>query len=389
MFSDTARGNHLYVQKIGPGDVVERFERLEIGAHAVTAYDENVSVSPEDTALWGFQFDSQDCLIARREALRARLEALDADLPPMLRLQVARVLGNPDLVGLIESAHASLRNMSAAAADLWRDLVILLPEIRQALRLGLSRPGVRLRSAIADLVLQTSGDQLTVRASPFLIESFGSADDLTQALKPLERLFFSLGIATVSVESREFAMRKEFDEAPQRAHALTIITIGSTVQSGALAARSDGIAHLPIDHVLDAAGKVMRSGVSLIDEAVLIVVEDHPDHLKAATTLSASLASKRPYLGAIVVRGDRMSREVTRYPKAEDLENRFYSLSRTSRWLAVTGGAYSGGGPYAATRSATVSPLVNNTPSHVVKWVAQALAACLRAGVAGREALVD
>jgi hypothetical protein len=95
VFTDLDHSNRLFVQKIAAGDVVERFEPIEIGDHSVTVYPEVIRVGPGERALWGFQFSSDTCVIGTREALHSQLYAIESELPPILRLQMARVFDEP------------------------------------------------------------------------------------------------------------------------------------------------------------------------------------------------------------------------------------------------------------------------------------------------------
>ena len=257
VFVNRHGGNHLYVQEIASEDRIAHFEPINIGQHDVHQHDAGVERRAGEPALWAFQFSEAQCLIAERNALRPALEAVRDEVSPLLRLQMASLYDEEALPEHVATAHRSIAAIAPRSADLWRDLIILLPRIRRALLVAQNRRGGTLQAEVGNINIHTIDDQLYVETSRLLVESLGGEEAVRGLLSPFQALFTALGIKRIAIQERNEAVSEGLTAGSLALAALAIIgciSNGHPLGPGKLR----NVRYIDPHQLLDEQGNVFR-----------------------------------------------------------------------------------------------------------------------------------
>jgi hypothetical protein len=391
LFQREGGGNDLLAQIIGRDGRVENFTPIEIGLYQVNHDVEPVRLEVGQPALWAFQWDAARWLVTTREALSDELLrfSASADLTPLLRLAIARFVPRAgDTDALVRKAFEHLFQYSPESAALWRDLIILLPAARAALRSELpSRSRAALRAA-DDVTLVCEGPSLRLGVSRPILAAFDDdRQHLLAALSPIRPLAGAFDIDRFEIVENSDRRARELASDPSDAPRplVTLVPLSRIGRSMATAAghhsrlRTVGIESLSPD----IASKLSPDIDARAGDLFIILLPDEADELADAERLASSLVGRGCLPAAIVVRSYHPAP-----PPGSDSaasERRFDQLARTARWVAVIGGPQTGGH--------ALQPLVDgadpsrNSPTHIGKWLVRAFLAAAQDQQAGREPL--
>ncbi|MBO9695930.1 MAG: hypothetical protein J7499_07010 [Sphingopyxis sp.] len=183
----TRSSNALLVQRISRDGRVAGFVGIEPAQTPVTPVNiQAVAIGEEP--IWSFAFSNGDVIEARdrefRAALQSRLDDPALMDRPLLSVEIAEFLGLPDQrLSAAVKAYTRLRTLGNAAAGSWRDLSILTPDLRRAVR----QAGGDLAPIAKRLIAQTDGNLASIR-SPILLTAGTKAKLAEVARTVLEKL---------------------------------------------------------------------------------------------------------------------------------------------------------------------------------------------------------
>ncbi|MYZ47883.1 hypothetical protein [Propylenella binzhouense] len=380
LFVNTAPDNRLYVQQITQDDRIRSFEAIDIGDARVTPYDGGSIRAPGDLALWSFQFEDESCVVDIRPALRATLAKGESRFSPLLRLQIATLFEASDLAAHVGAAHRFLGQIAPRSADLWRDLVILLPRVRKTASGSLKHLDSRLHAAINAIDLETHGDTLRVTVPANLVENAGGESAFARSLSALKPIFAALGIVHLDIQQRSF-------EAPSgplfRPSGLAIVHCLRESEA-APARKLRGVRHLVQPDIVDSQGVLNRAKLPDPREIVFLLVEDEPEQLRAAALIAQATAGLSSMTAALIVpRIFGKGRQQLHTPIRKTVQ--VSALGSHCRWVAFCGDVidYDDDGY----EPLGTNPHFDRQISDVARWTPHALRACLRAGQTGVSAL--
>ena len=150
------------------------------------------------------------------------------------------------------------------------------------------------------------------------------------------QLFAALGIAGVDVEqSNRDALHDAKGLLGARA-GLAIIHCAAD-QTPIDANKLRDVDHVYRQELLDERGEVVRARLPRTNVVVLILVEDDPTAILAATKLSTALANDGSLVGSLVIAGHKSGDRRAAYDSEAGYDDRFDDLARKSDWLAFAG----------------------------------------------------
>ncbi|MGE0677726.1 hypothetical protein [Pseudolabrys sp.] len=379
----TTQSNSLYVQKIGEDDRIKGFELIDIGEALVSPHDFEVIRGPGDLALWAFQMENGTCAIEEREALRSHLMPLERRFLPLVRLQIATLFGTPDVATHIKSANETIAKCGSRSVDLWRDLVILLPRIRQAAYDNLRRPDARLRSSIDAIDLITRDGIAQIGVPVNLVENAGGDREFAAWLSPLKPIFAALGVARLTIQQRSAVTPIPRGPAAIPPSGLAIIHCLRNAGSGPASKLRD-VRHL-FHADLVAAGRIISpTSVANPREIVFLLIEDDPELISAAIAIAESSAGRSSMTGALIVpRIDEMG--TVKYQRSIIGTQRFSKLASHCHWIAFAGAVSEFEDEDLELLGS--NPHVKRHTTEVSRWTPHALRACINVGEAGLAAL--
>jgi hypothetical protein len=383
LFSKTTQSNSLYVQEIGKNDRIKRFEPIDICEALVTPHDSEVIRAPGDLALWAFQMENGNCAIEERETLRSHLLPIERRFLPLVRLQIATLFGTVDVATHIKSANESMAKWGPRSLDLWRDLIVLLPRIRQTTYDNLKRADARLRSSIdaIDLITRDGTAQIGVPAN--LVEHAGGEREFGAWLSPLKSIFAAFGIAHLTIQQRSAVTPTPPGPAAIPPSGLTIIHCLRDAGSGTARKLRD-VRHLFHADLVSADGVLSRASLANPHEIVFLLVEDDPELISAAIAIAEASAGRSSMTGALIIpRIDE--KDSKKYQRSIGGTQRFSKLASYCHWIAFAG-------PVSEPEDEDLEPLGSNPhferhTIEVSRWTPHALRACFNAGGAGLAAL--
>lgn len=382
LFLGNIQSNRLYVQEIGEDDRIKGFQPIDIGEALVTRHDFEVTRGPGDLALWAFQMENGSCAIEEREVLRSHLIPLEQQFLPLVRVQIATLFGTPEVATHIKSADETIAKCGSRSVDLWRDLIVLLPRIRQATYDNLRRADGRLRSSIdaIDLITRDGTAQIGVPAN--LVENAGGEREFAAWLSPLKPIFAALGVAHLKIQQRSAISPTSRGPAAIPPRELAIIHCLRD-GSGPTSKLRD-VRHL-FHADLVAAGRVVnRASLANPREIVFLLVEDDPELISAAIAIAETSAGRSSMTGALIVpRIDQ--KDSIKYQRSIIGTQRFSKLASHCHWIAFAGAV----SEFEDEDSELLgsNPHIKRHSIEVSRWTPHALRACLNAGEAGLAAL--
>lgn len=383
LFLGSAQSNSVYVQEIGEDDRIKSFEPIETGDTRIMRHDINIVRRLGDLALWAFQTDPDTLLVAEREPLRSLLAPLERQFPPLVRLQAASLFGSPAVAAHIATVNDVLARMAPGSADLWRDLVILLPRIRQAAYDNLKRADGRLRASIDAIDLTSRGINVQIGVPANLIKSAGGEIEFAGWLSPLKPIFTALGIERLSIQERSAVAPTESGAEAVPASGLTIVHCLRDAASRPARKLRD-VRHLLHTDLVTPAGALAPASLPGSREIVFLLVEDDPELVGAATEIVKAASTRSSMTGTLIVpRIDEKGLEKRRRQMGS--EQRFSALAGHCHWIAFAGEVLEY--DYDDLEPADSNPHLDRHTIEVGRWTPHALRACLNAGDAGLAAL--
>lgn len=385
LFVSTTPNNRLYVQHIGADDRIRSFETIDIGDVAIARHDGDLIRAVGDLALWAFKFEDGRCAIDMRAALRSTLTQHERRFSPLLRLQIGSLFEASDLAARMGDAHSYLGQIAPRSADLWRDLVILLPRIRQTAFTTLERPAAPIRAAIEAIDLVTHGDTVEISVPANLIEIAGGEAAFLHSLSPMRPIFAALGINHLNIQQRSFEAPADPQATAPPPRGLTIVHCLRDPET-APARKLREVRHLEQPALVDEDGVLDRTKLPDPREIVLLLVEDQKEQVGAATLIAQALVGRSAMTAALIL------------PRVDEKEgSRFYrpirnteaisTLARHCRWIAFSSDVIDHDDDDDCYEPLGSNPHFDRQVEDVARWTPHALRACLNAGTSGSAAL--
>lgn len=300
LFVSGTPDNRLYVQIISAGDRIGRFEPIDIGDAPIVRHDQPTVRALGDPALWAFQFEDGNCAIDERQSLRATVASQERNFSPLLRLQTAALFETDDFAARLSEAHLHLNTIAPRSADLWRDLVILLPRIRRAALAAVKRPTAQIRAAVDAIDILTRGETLTLAVPVNLIEDAGSELVFSQSLSPLQPVLDALGISRLDIQQRELKAPLESQTGVPKPSGLTIVHCLRDLKN-APARKLRDVLHLDRPDLVDDAGVLAPSMLPDSSELIFLLVEEHKEQVRAAKMIAQAATARNTRVAALII----------------------------------------------------------------------------------------
>lgn len=392
VFLGEGGGNHLLVQIVDQDGCVQGFTPVDTGVYVLNRAVDAVRVEVGHPALWGFQWDDAHWLIADGNRLRKELadQPASPDIPPLLQLGIARFLcRDTDVADLSRKAFEHLAIHSPHSAALWRDLVVLLPAARQALKTALP-PTATVCRALDDVLLSCDDALLRVEVPEAILAAFTQDKDrLIAALEPARRLATAFDVARIEILERS-DVRATRSKPEMDAHLRPLVTLVPLSQIGFSLALAAG-KHRRL-RILEPAKLMTKDGSRLSPSAdaragdiFILLLADRADELEDAEHIARSLVGRGCFAVAILARSYDSTAPSSPPINQITPERRFNALARATRWLMIVGGPQTSG--------PSLLPLVTgaepsrNSPTLIGKWVIRAILAAAQDPTAGYQVL--
>lgn len=382
LFLKSNQDNRLYVQEIDRDYRINAFQHIDVGEALVTPHDSKVILGRGDPALWAFQMEDGSCTIGERETLRTYLAPIERQFSPLVRVQISTLFGTLDVATHIKSANDTIERWGIRSANLWRDLIVLLPRVRQTAHENLQRAHAGLRLDIEAIDLVTRDRTLQIGVPGALIDVAGGEQEFAAWLSPLKPIFSALGVPDLVIQRRS-AVSPAAGGPTVQPRGLTIIHCMRDVEHSP-ARKLHHARHL-FHSDLVAAGSVLSSAnVVNPHEIALLLIEDDPEFVSAAAAIAEASASLSSMTGALIV--PRSGTAESRGFRDSILgSQRLAELARHCHWVAIAGAISSS--EEEEFEPVGSNPHFDRQTVEVCRWTPHALRACLNGGQAGLEAL--
>lgn len=203
LFAEWRGGNNLLVQAINPDNTIRSFSEFSLNQNCLFPTQEAERIVGQP-ALWAFQFEDETIAQGSAEEIAASLQESLANESfsqwPWLRGEVANFCNNrPEYLSALKVEYKELRKYSFDGADVWRDAVVILPEVKKEILERAGLQDIRSRQNLDHVSVHGSDDVLKINLPPPLLNIMKGPESFTKVAEVAN----TLGLKSIQVRQKE------------------------------------------------------------------------------------------------------------------------------------------------------------------------------------------